>query len=60
MELKSGTIYHKPPDLSVVVDEDIREAMESTNVFYGDIVNAQLCREIKKLREVLEGAELGE
>ena len=39
------------PDLEGLIDEDILKRFENTNVFWGDIINAQLIKTNKELIE---------
>lgn len=54
-----GFSSFKVPQLEKIVDKEILEAFEGSSVFYGDILNAQLIKEIRLLREALKRDELG-
>lgn len=50
----SYTISDEPPDFKSFIDQDILDRFHKPSVFYGDIINAQLIREIRNLIRTVE------
>ena len=50
-ELDKSIIKVHDPDLEGLIDEDILKRFENSNVFWGDIINAQLIKTNKELIE---------
>jgi len=42
-------IWNKPPNLKGLIDQDILDRFKKSNVFWGDIINAQLIKTNKEL-----------
>ena len=49
-----STIKVHDPDLEGLIDEDILKRFQNSNVFWGDIINAQLIKTNKELLKELQ------